>query len=254
MKKKLLLIALPLLLMLAGCKKNVDNPTEPEISNSSNPTGQPMPSFVEQPDYNGAMATIQYSMASPIAGLPSVSMSMAFASFGAGVDAGAVKVNTNILAKLSSGGKTYYISPDPNNPLANVTLGWGNSDHTWNVAGGSTVPAITGSVKSPSDFSLISPVAGATVTKTNGIQVKWSSSSSAKVLVQLVSVSQSASVKVYQELADNGSFTIPSSDISGFNGDCLLYVVKYTYASTTASGKIYYMVSEIVKNLTIKVN
>lgn len=251
MSKLLSILALFLILIFSGCKKS-DTPTEPTTENASNPTGQPMPSFSDQQDLGGVMATINYSMASPIPGLPSVSTSLAFATFGNGIDAGSINVNSNSVGALSQQGKTYYLAPNPSSPLTQVSLNWNGTNHTWNVAGGNGIPAISGSVKSPIDFTLSSPASSSSITKSGGIQAKWTNASSSRVLIQLVSISNSALVKVYQDQPDNGSFTIPSSDLSSFNGDCLLFIVKYNYNIVTVSGKKYVLVSEIVKNIAIK--
>ncbi|MCX7797710.1 MAG: hypothetical protein N2249_03705 [Melioribacter sp.] len=238
---------------LLSCNKE-DNPTEPSnSSNQSNPTGQPIPSFSDQSDYNGVMATLKYYQAS-LPGFPEIETSMAFAMFGSGVDAGTVSVNNNTLGKMNYSGKTMYIMPDPNNPLQYLNLSWNGSNHSWNVTGGSGIPAITGSVRSPNDFNVIQPVSNSTVSKSNGVQVRWSNTSTtSKMLIQIVSTG-SGNVKYYQELSDNGSYTIPASDLSSFSGDCLLFVVRYNYSSTTVSGKRYFFVSEVIKSINIKLN
>lgn len=240
--------------VIVGCKKE-DNPAEStSTTDISNPTGQPMPSFSEQADYGGAMASIYYYMAAPIAGFPDIATSAATAVFNGGVDAGAVTVNNNSLGKLASGGKTYYMAPDVNNPLNQLNLSWNGTNHSWNVAGANGIPALTGIVRSPNDYSVTSPTASSSVSKASGIQIRWSNPSSAKALIQIVNVSNKSQIKVYQEVADNGSYTIPAADLTNFSGDCMIFVVKYNYTSTTASGKKYYFISEVVKSVTIKVN
>jgi YHS domain-containing protein len=252
--KLFLMILAVVVLAVTGCKKE-DTPTEVTSStNISNPTGQPMPNFETQADYGGAMASIYYYMASPIAGLPDVATNAASAIFNGGVDAGAVVVNNNSLGKISASGKTYYMAPDVNNPFNQLTLSWNGTNHSWNVAGANGIPAITGSVKSPYDYSVTLPTANTSVAKANGIQVKWSNTSSAKALIQIVNISNKSQVKVYQEVADNGNYTIPAADLTNFSGDCMIFVVKYNYSSTTAGGKKYFFVSEVVKSVNVKVN
>jgi hypothetical protein len=146
------------------------------------------------------------------------------------------------------------MSPDPNNPMNLLSLNWNGTNHNWSVAGGNGVPAFSGSVKSPNDYSVTSPTANASISKASGIQVRWSNPSTAKALIQIVNVNNKGQAKVYQEVTDNGSYTIPAADISGFSGDCMIFVVKYNYSYTTAGGKRYYFVSEIVKSVTVKVN
>ena len=72
--------------------------------------------------------------------------------------------------------------------------------------------------------------------------------------IQITSLSNSSTMKYKSELNDNGTYTFPASDISGFNGDCLVHVVKYNYTSVNSGGKKYYLISEIVKNVTVKIN
>ncbi|MFZ5948285.1 MAG: hypothetical protein ACOYU5_10025 [Stygiobacter sp.] len=253
--KYILLATLVFGFLITGCKKE-NNPTEPNSStNISNPTGQPMPSFSSSADYGGAMASINYYMAAPIAGLPDISTNAATGIFGDGVDAGAVTVNSNQLGKLTTNGKTYYMAPDMNNPMNVLNLSWGGANHSWNVAGANGIPALSGSVRSPNDYTITTPLNNASVTKSSGIQVKWSNTSTtSKILVQLINIQNKGQVKVYQDLTDNGSYTIPAADLSSFSGDCQLFVVRYTYNSVTAGGKKYYMVSEIVKSINVKVN
>lgn len=247
---------LVVLVMLAvtGCKKE-DNPTEPKTSTDiTNPSGQPMPSFSEQADYGGVMTSIYYYMAAPIAGLPDIGTNVASAIFNGGVDAGAVTLNNNALGKITASAKTYYTAPDINNPLNQLNLSWNGTNHSWNVAGANGVPALTGSAKSPNDYSVTLPTANSAVTKASGIQVKWSNPSSAKALILIVNISNKAQVKVYQEVVDNGSYTILAADFANFSGDCMVFVVKYNYSFTFTGGKKYYFVSEIVKSVTVKVN
>lgn len=252
--KLLLMLFALIVLVVTGCKKE-DNPTESNLGTDiANPSGQPMPSFSDQADYGGAMASVYYYMAAPIAGFPDVATSAATAVFNGGVDVGAVTINSNSLGKLSSSGKTYYMAPDVNNPLNQLNLSWNGTSHNWNVAGANGVPALTGSVKSPNDYSVTLPTTNSTISKATGLQVKWTNPSTAKALIQIVNVSNKAQVKVYQEVTDSGNYTIPAADLANFSGDCMIFVVKYNYSFTTASGKKYYFVSEIVKSVNVKVN
>lgn len=250
-----LFFALFLVLLVTGCKKNSTEPEEQTTNKTSNASGQPMPSFNNQTDVNGVMASIYYYMASPIPQLPDIGVNLGFATFGDGVDAGTVKLNSTAIGKIAQSGKFYYLFPNPANPGETLNLNWNGANHSWAVNGANGIPAITASVSSPNEFNVTSPVANASVSKSSGLQVKWSgSSSTTKVLVQIISLSQGTKVSSYQELSDNGSYTIPAGDLSSFNGDCMLYVVKYNYSISTVSGKKYVAVAEIVKNLKVKIN
>lgn len=252
---KLFLILVLISLLSIGCNKE-DSPTDPtnggNTSGNTNPTGQPIPEIAD-PDANGIMVTIGYSF-STLPGLPSVDLNMAFASFGDDVDAGQVVVNGNELGKTTNEGSTFYMAPDfinnPTGTLSNVTFN--GSQHSWTVSGGNGIPAMQGAVVSPSQFSISSPANNASVSKANGINVSWTGSSNARVIIVLAS--ESGSDFYYSgELADNGSYTIPASELGSISGSSMLQVVKYHYADVNASGKNYYIISEIVKSNTITV-
>lgn len=245
-------------LFLTSCKEDSSNPTEPENGNggtsgTSNPSGQPVPNMAG--DSDGVLATINYEFET-MPGFPAAALNMAFAQFGQGVDGGSVSVNSNTVGKTSQGGTTFYISPSPSNPTATLNgVNFDGSNHNWSVSGNGEVPAINGSVASPRNFSLTVPANNASVSKSGDLTITWNnSSSSSKVLVVLAAINNSGQYYAAEELNDTGSFTIAASDMSGFSGDCMLQVVKYNYSSVSAGGKNYYLISEIVKSVTLKVN
>ena len=247
---KLLLILVLISLVFVGCNKDDNNPTDPGNTNNTgtNPTGQPLPE-IDDPDANGIMATIGYSFET-LPGLPSVDLNMAFASFGDGVDAGQVVVNGNELGKTTSEGSTFYMAPDfMNNPTATLSgVSFNGSQHNWTVSGGNGIPAMSGGTVSPSQFNITAPANNATVSKASGINVTWSGSSNARVIIVLAS--QSGSDYYYSgELNDSGSFTIPASELGSISGQSLLQVVKYHYGDVNAGDHNYYIISEIVKQL-----
>lgn len=252
--KKYFLLVLPLVIALSivGCNKS-DNPTEPE--NSSGPSaGQPMPTFENSADYGGTLATIQYSMNSPVAGFPAIQTTLVFGILGKGIDGGALTVNNNTIGKLTQGGSTFYIAPNPSNPTQTVSgINFNGSSHNFAVSGAGAIPSFSGTVNSPASFNVTAPVSNATVNKSSNLQVTWGGGSSSKVLVQVINTSDSK-VKSYQELNDSGSYSIPAADLASFSGDCMVYVVKYNYNVVTGGGKKYYLISEIVKNVVIKIN
>lgn len=254
LKSKLILL-LVIAALISGCKKD-DDPTSPNGGNNNtggNKSGQPMPGFSDSANVGGVMAAISYEVAT-IPGMPAVSMTMAFATFGEnGVDAGEVKVNNNVLGKITSEGSTFYMVPDPNNPTQVVSnVSFNGSAHNWTVAGGNGIPSLTGSVNSPSSFNITAPAANATVTKSSGIQVTWSGGTNSKVMIVLASTTGNGYFSA-EELTDNGSFTISASDLANISGQALLQVLKYRYSEVTASGKSYFLIAEIVKNITITV-
>ena len=200
------------------------------------------------------MVTVNYFISAPVPGVPPVSASIAFAEFNDGANAGTVTVNGNTIGKLDSEGKVYYISPNPSSPTEILNLEWGGANHSWSVGGGNGVPALTGTVRSPFSFNVNEPVEDASITKSNGMQVRWSGGlgTTSRILIQIVS--NSGKVKIFQDLADNGSYSIPASELSALSGDCNLSVVRYTYNDVTNGGKHYYLISEVVKSVNIKLN
>ncbi|MFA7289625.1 MAG: hypothetical protein WC055_12180 [Melioribacteraceae bacterium] len=233
-----------------GCKSE-DSPTEPSTpGGSSNASGQPLPKMEGSA---GVLATIQYEMAAPIPGFPAIMMQMAFASLADGADAGAVSVNSNAIATLKSGGKTYYMAPNPSNPTASLSnVNFNGSSHSWVVAGGNGVSAINGSVNSPTNFTLSAPVKDANVSK-NGFQATWTGGSNSKIFVVIAQVSNGKTFSK-EGLSDNGSYSFTSSDLSGISGQAMLQVVKYNYNKVSSGGKDYYLIAEIVKSVNVTVN
>lgn len=253
MKKALQLVSIITILFLVGCNKE-DSPTEANNSgSSSNQSGQPMPKF-DGSDNNGVLATINYETNNPISGFPAISLNIAFATLGNSVDAGEVSVNSNSLGKLNSGGKTYYVVPNPSNPTQILNINFNGTTHNWNVTGSNEIPALTGNVVSPNNFSMTAPTNNSSVAKANGMQLTWSGGSSSKVFVQVISKTDPNKTKYYQELSDNGSYTFSAADLSGISGECLVYVVKYNHNVNNKDGKKYYIISEVVKNVTVTLN
>ncbi|MEW6195015.1 MAG: hypothetical protein AB1521_07665 [Bacteroidota bacterium] len=253
MKKTLLLVSIITILFLVGCNKE-DSPTEANNSGgSSNQSGQPMPNF-DNSDNNGVLATINYETNNPMPNLPPINMNLAFASLGSGVDAGTVSVNNNSLGKLTASGKTYYIIPNPSNPFQQLDISFNSSSHSWNVAGGNGIPALSGTVVSPNNFSMTAPANNSSIAKANGMQLTWSGGTSSKIFVQVISKNDPNKTKYYQELSDNGSYTFSATDLSGISGECLVYVVKYNYNISNNDGKKYYIISEVVKNAAVTLN
>lgn len=243
-------------LLLTSCNKDDSNPVEPNGNgggSNTNPSGQPIPAISGSSD--GVMATISYEMET-LPGFPAAAISLGFAQFGQGVDAGNVTVNGNTLGKTTQGGSTFYITPSPSNPTQMLTgVSFDGSNHSWQVSGGNGIQAINGSVQSPRSFTVSNPTNNATVSKASGINVNWNnSSSSSRVLIVLAPLNNSNQYYTAEDLADNGNFTIPAGDINNFSGDAMLQVVKYNYSDVSTGGKNYYIISEVVKSVMIKIN
>lgn len=257
MKKiKAILSAVLILVIFTSCSDKKDNPTEPDNTDNgiNNKSGQPMPTF-EGTNNNGVMATINYEFSTYV-GIPSVSLTMGFAQFGdKGVDAGTVSVNGTALGKLTSSGSTYYMSPDPSNPLATLSgVNFDGSTHNWSISGGNGIPAFTGGVTSPTSFIITAPASNATVSKASGVTVSWTGGSSSKVLVYMISLSGSGSAVFSQDLSDNGSHTFSAAELSKISGQVMIQVVKYKYNEIATGGKSYFAVAEIVKSVNATIN
>lgn len=256
LSKIVLIMMLISVVLLTSCSKDDENPTEPDnggTQGNTNNSGQPMPAFAD--NSAGVMATISYEFeAAP--GLPAVQLSLAFAQFENGTDAGNVSVNNNALGKTSQGGTTFYIVPSPTNPTQTLSgVSFDGSNHSWTVSGAGSVPQLNGSVASPSNFSVSSPANNSSVNKAGDLTVNWTNTSAnSRVLIVLAALDNSGQYYAEEDLNDSGSFTIPSSELSSFSGDAMLQVVKYNYSSVNSGGSDYYIISEIVKSITIKIN
>ena len=262
MKKSFLFFATAFLavsLFFVGCKK--DSTTDPIVDPTpTKKTDQPIPEFGGTVD--GVVAAIQFSYDIP--GVPApynvVSMDMGFANFGSeGTDAGTVTLNGKTISKVTSGSSVYYnsfASTDPLNPPTSLGLNWNGSTHAWSVSGAGTTPAFTLDVTSPTSFTVSNPTASTVALKTSALNVTWSNangSSADSVMIILVPMSGSGSTFTATTTNKTGSYSIPSSSLSGFSGDVMLEIVKYRYAMKTVSGKTYVGVAEIVSTVSFKI-
>lgn len=251
------ILTISTLAFISACSED-DSPAEPEgtggTNEFSNPSGQPTPSFASDPNYGGLMATINYEFQT-LPGFPPANLAMAYAQFGEGVDGGDVVVNQNTLGKNQIEGGTFYLVPSLSNPtqvLANVNFN--GSAHSWTVAGANGVPSITGSVSSARTFSLTSPANDAVLTAANGVNITWNGGTSSRVLIVLASASGGNNYVAVEDLDDDGSHTIASNELGGISGSAMLQVVKYNYSSVNAGGKNYYIISEVVRTVSITLN
>ncbi len=214
-----------------SCQK--DSPLEPINNNeSSNSSGQPMPSITESADINGILATVYYDFDSGLPGVPVVGLVMGYAQFGSMIDGGTVSINNNDLSKNTQDGKVFYIKPGPGSTtlLGNVTFD--NSMHQWSVSGNGEISSFSGEVKSPRIFDVTSPKNNSIISKSTGITINWTITglSDEKILINLISVSDSKSIVSEQNLPNNGSYKIESSKISSLSGEIsykLLNIEKF---------------------------
>lgn len=256
-KLKYYLSILLLVLFVAACSSDDDNPTDPsngEGNDITNNSGQPLPQLGQE-DITGVMATISYEFAT-VPGFPAAAITMGFAQFGSGIDAGTVSVNNNTIEKTTQNGTTFYVVPNPSNPTAGLSgVNFDGSAHNWSVSGSGDVPEISGSVNSPRAFNLTAPASNAAITKSNGMDIAWSNTNDASnLLIVIADISNANSYVFIEGVADDGNYTVSADDLNGISGDALVQVVKYNYSIATAAGSNYAVIAEIVKSVTVTVN
>lgn len=254
MKKYFLFILLLCLFQVFTSCKNDDGITDPgdETTYTPNATGYPMPNFGTTTNYNGVMGVIRYDFSTPTL---YAALTVGYAQFSTGVNAGTVSINGFELGQTVSSGTTFYMTPSAANPTELLDVPFDGSNHNWIVSGGGGIPALSGHVSSAESFTLSSPVLNAAVSRSANLQVSWSNPSSARVMIMLMA-SGGSKYYIAQDLVDDGSHTIPSSSLSSFPaGNAALYIIKYKYSSINGSdGKTYIMISEIFKTLSIVLN
>lgn len=246
-----LLTAVLLTFLIFGCDQ-ITNPLSPETSELSNSlSGQPLPSLAKEAEYVGVLATIGYEVQLN-ENLPSTSISMGFAQVGKLVDAGTVSVNNSELNKIDKDGKIFYLSPSKENITGLSNVNFDGSQHTWNITGNDSVAAFSGSITSPTSFTVTTPENNSSINKADGIEVTWSGSSSdSKILIIVLSENTDVKPYIKENIADNGSFTIPASGLEKLSGKVYLQVAKYNHTTQTSNGKNYLLISEIVKLKTL---
>ncbi len=250
--KKLLILPL-ITILLFGCDQ-LTNPLSPETSElSQNLSGQPLPSLAKKVDYEGVLASIGYEVQIN-ENLPATSISMGFAQVGKLVDAGKVSVNNSELNKIEKDGKIFYLSPGPQNLTGLSNVSFDGSQHNWSVEGNDSIASFTGSITSPTAFTVSAPENNSTINADNDIEVTWDGSASdSKILIIVLSENKDIAPYVKENLPDNGSFTIPASALSNFSGKVYLQVAKYNYTTQSSNGKNYLLISEIVKLKTLTI-
>lgn len=256
-KNKLLQVAITgLLAFFSSCDRIDDNPIFPDDNGKvGNKSGQqiPVPAWLGAP--NGIAATISFDQV--VSGF-NINYVMGYAQFGTTnfLDAGVVTVNGNEVAKNSSGNVIYYSSFNALSPSTLTGVNFNGSAHNWSVGGKNTIPQFDIVASSPHEFTLTSPASGASVSKSSDLNITWSVTGGASdsVMIYLTPATGSATPYVSAILANNGAAKISASDVSKFSGAAILQVVKFRYAYTTKSGKLYFAISEIVKTSAVTLN
>ncbi len=249
-----LFLIIALFSALWGC----DSSTAPKDDNSSvqevNQSGQPIPlsSGSSELEFGGVMASISFQFQT-VPGFPAAEFVMGYAYFNHGSDAGEVKINNQALKSEGSSGSSWYTSFSQTSPSSLQDVNFNGTQHNWTVSGKGDIPALNASVTSPLKFNLTSPLTGATITKSSGMNITWSGGSAQSadsMLVMLLDLSNSKTI-LEQGLPNNGQYTIDSGKLKDFSGDAFLQVVKYRY-SITETGNFYYSaVAEIVNQASI---
>ncbi|NOX19383.1 MAG: hypothetical protein GXO87_14030 [Chlorobi bacterium] len=253
-KSGLLLIVM--IVFLVSCSKDSGTePTDEGNNTTTNASGQPTPTFSNGVTPDGMMATIQYAFDAGVPGIPPVELAMGYAQFGAMVNAGDVIVNENQLSASASSGQTFYIKPGIGSIESLSNVFFNGSTHSWTVSGSGDIPALSGDIQSVNSFNVTSPANNSTVSKSQNLKVTWSgaNNSDEKMMIVLVSVDNSNVVSSEQDLTNNGSYTIDASKLSSVSGQALLQVLKYRYKTLEANGKSFYLLTEVVRSLTLTV-
>ncbi len=250
---KFVILMLVTILIIASCKE--ENPTEPVPEESGNLSGQPLPYSSGADNFNGILATIQYEYDAGVPGFPPVDFAMGYAQFGNMVDAGTVSVNNTNLSKSKQGDRVFYILPGPGSTNQLDNANFDGSLHQWKVSGSGNIPSFEGEISSAIKFELKTPLNGSTISKNSDLSITWQKSGYAdqRILINLVSVNDSKVVFSEEDLADNGVYTIESSKINSLNGEVLIQVVKYRAKEISVNGKVYLIISEVVKSVTVSV-
>lgn len=239
-------------MFLWGCDQLKDITTAPESSSPTTVAGQPVPDFSAIPGHGGTMATIGFDFSDFGITVP---LSVGYAQFGQpGVDAGVVTVNGDTLAMSSGGSSVNYSSFNSSIPSSLAHVNFDGTPHTWNISGSTAVPAFSGSVTSPSTFSISKPAANDTITKSSGMTITWTGTSgSDSVMIVLKSMAGSSSF-VKAGLPNSGSYQIASANLTDFKaGSALLFVVKYRYVLKASNSRNYAITSEMVKQASVSI-
>jgi hypothetical protein len=239
-------------LFLWGCDQLKDLSTAPESSSPATVAGQPVPDFSSTPGYGGTMATIGFDFSNFGITVP---LSIGYAQFGQpGVDAGAVTVNGDTLAKSSGGSSVNYNSFNSSIPSSLAHVNFDGTPHAWIVSGSTAVPSFSGAVTSPSTFSIIKPAANDTISKTSGMAITWSGTSGSDSVMIVLKSTAGASNFAKGGLPNSGSYQIAATSLTDFAaGPALLFVVKYRYVLKASNSKNYVITSEIVKQSLVTI-
>ncbi len=220
-------------LLIVGCSKN-DNPVDNNNNNNGGGNTQVDSPYPFPTDFGGV---------SPAAflGVIRVSTTETGMSYSAGIGVGSINGEDKGNITVSADGKNYTLIKEQDSTdnsfiytfipstafPTGIALGSGDTQVSFNV---SNYTLSTATVTVPGDLGLTSPTAGATISKSNGLTVSWSSQSGGDNSAVMVTDSQGKSTM--KKLTGN-SVTFSSSDLSGLSaGPVTVYAYSYNYVLT----------------------
>lgn len=256
----LLTPALVVVMALASCDKDSTTTTPTPTNPTNNPTTGPTPQTPAAPsDAHGALVAINMKFKVEQLGFViDVNSELGVASFfsSAGnssslVDGGTVKLNSNEIEKQSN--NSYFTMATTGQTPSDLGLSKGAS---WEVAGNGNVPAI--SYNHGSNFPEYTGDVPASITKANGLSLKFNSSNTSNADSVYVFIASGNATFIKSYAANAGSITISSSELNGLpdNSDntAILEILPVKTTVQTFSGKKYAFIKEEanVRYITIK--
>ena len=161
------------------------------------------------------------------------------------VNGGTVTMNgtpiTPVDYTADSGGYSYILDIAAGQT---VPISFSGGPLVFSVSGSSKFVALTDTTTFPNrDMNVTAPGIGATVSKSSGFTINWSNNVGSSQTI-VIRVSGDTTGAVQYITTDNGSLTVPSTDLSAFTtgGRCRVSVSRISYKYTTDTyGRTYVM-------------
>jgi hypothetical protein len=161
------------------------------------------------------------------------------------VSGGTIYINNQAIPRLTVQGNTWYQNTDNS---YNVPLSLDGTYHVFNVSGAPGYPAFVDSLRSPASPTVITyPAATDTLSKSTGVTITWSPTSSVdalRVVIQDTSRSVGSKAIVKDLPGNSGSVTITPADMSNLKlGRIRVSVFRGNNTNgTVSSGQKYRLV------------
>lgn len=229
-------------LIFSACKKDDEDEPEEEQQEETSEAG---PVYPRPEGADGVLVAIETNTFTSQFGLQiATPFGTAVAVFPVGssfVDAGAVKVNNKALTKQDNNAYVYM-------PSLTDASGIDFSTVDWEVAGTSSVPAISHSVTV--DFPKVSPISGdpSTVDVSAGFTLETENAITGADSV-IFSVLGSKTLMV-TKAGTMYSHTFSASELNGLSGTGYVQITAYSSETSNEGGKmIYYINESVVTNM-----